>query len=173
MAVESFDSVVCSIKSFPSGSLGEVTDLCDTLSYSLDLCIHRTKPGSSLAMRSQQSLTCGLEDTAWARKSGKRARVSVGGRLTCCDWFNYVRRVNTAAETHVGIYSIIVKYPRMGATHALAFIYSSAFLPDCLLHAKPSFELFRPAQKNNTNNIGNRSCWLEKKYEINKPNKSK
>lgn len=68
LLVESFEAVVCSIKSFPSGSLGEASDLHDIQSCPLDLCLRR--PPRPVGQRKQRG------------KGRDRAVVFVGGRST-------------------------------------------------------------------------------------------
>lgn len=72
LLVESFEAAVCSIKSFPSRSLGEASDLHDIQSCPLDLCL-RSPP----APRAKHFLTCGSVETAGKRQG---PRCSVCGR---------------------------------------------------------------------------------------------
>lgn len=78
LLVESFEAVVCSIKSFPSRSLGEASDLHDIQSCPLDLCLRRPP-----APRAQQFPTCGSAETAG---KGQGLRCGVCGRkVDYCD----------------------------------------------------------------------------------------
>lgn len=66
LLVKLFEAVVCSIKSFPSRSLGEASDLHDIQSCPLDLCLRRPP-----APRAQQFLTCGSMETAGKRRGAR------------------------------------------------------------------------------------------------------